>query len=572
MMFCEKCGAKTTAAFCPKCGDAKHLQLPQMNVTLTDSKYCLTCGKPVNAAYCPGCGVARASHINFGRAPAFGGGQRVAYQPVAGGAAPVATGLPFPVEWLLMGVVLLFAMATMPFFGALMLVAALVPAAVLGFNRELYNKCKPFLGAGALGLGLVFAILATVTGVLRFHPISLVLCILGLLFVAFVCVRDALGIKLPNEVEKILSIVESPMFFYIVAIYFAVVTVFLRRVVIWQFVFTREVYSVNVSAGRVMLSLIFIVLLLVPVSAVAYVIWRGMKDMVGKALIGLGGSAFLAIFIVPLFFRRQIGVPGLFVLAGFAAIGIAVLAIVLFKDTVMQVFGGGTGAPMPMAGQPYQGGNTYVPAPTGMAPGHGAYTQGQPPGGYGHPAPMHPAPPPTPMHHAPPPAPMHGGYGQPTVMGTSPEGATVNVNVTMPGYHHPGPVGQLKTNRSLLLFILLSSITCGIYPLIVMSSISTDINIIAQRYDGRKTMHFCLLAFVISPITCGIGTLVWYHNISDRIGSELRRRGIYYSFGAGTYWGWSILGSLLFGIGPLIYMYKMLNAMNMLSMHYNANG
>ena len=105
-----------------------------------------------------------------------------------------------------------------------------------------------------------------------------------------------------------------------------------------------------------------------------------------------------------------------------------------------------------------------------------------------------------------------------------------------------------------------------------MSGVSTDINIIAQRYDGRKTMHFCLLVFLISPITCGIAALVWYHKLSDRIGNELRRRGIPYGFGAGTFWLWAIVGNLLFGIGPLVYMYKMFKAMNMLSADYNVNG
>jgi hypothetical protein len=70
------------------------------------------------------------------------------------------------------------------------------------------------------------------------------------------------------------------------------------------------------------------------------------------------------------------------------------------------------------------------------------------------------------------------------------------------------PVGQLRTNRSLLKFILLGIITFGIYPLIIFTGISNDINIIASRYDGRRTMHYCLLIFIIAPITFGIGAIV----------------------------------------------------------------
>ncbi len=136
---------------------------------------------------------------------------------------------------------------------------------------------------------------------------------------------------------------------------------------------------------------------------------------------------------------------------------------------------------------------------------------------------------------------------------------------------NPAPVAQLKTNRGWLKTILLSMITCGIYPLVMFSGISNDINLIASRYDGKKTMHFCLLTFVIVPITLGIGGIVWSHRISARIGNELKRRGIGYHFGAGSFWGWNILGSLI-GVGPIIYLHKLCKAMNLLCKDFNARG
>ena len=133
------------------------------------------------------------------------------------------------------------------------------------------------------------------------------------------------------------------------------------------------------------------------------------------------------------------------------------------------------------------------------------------------------------------------------------------------------PVVQLKTNRGWLKTILLSLITFGIYGLVVYSGISSDINTIASRYDGKKTMHYCLLFFLVGPITCGIGSIVWAHKISARIGAELSRRGISYSFGAGSYWGWNVLGSLI-GVGPFIYLHKLCKAMNLLCKDFNVNG
>ena len=130
---------------------------------------------------------------------------------------------------------------------------------------------------------------------------------------------------------------------------------------------------------------------------------------------------------------------------------------------------------------------------------------------------------------------------------------------------------KLKTSRSLLKLILLSLITFGIYGIVFMSNISTDINTIASRHDGKKTMHYCLILFIFSGLTFGIATLVWFHRMSNRIGSELIRRGINYDFNASTYWLWNILGSLIF-VGPFIYMHKLASAMNMLSENYNTVG
>lgn len=133
------------------------------------------------------------------------------------------------------------------------------------------------------------------------------------------------------------------------------------------------------------------------------------------------------------------------------------------------------------------------------------------------------------------------------------------------------PVGQLKTNKGLLKFILLTPLTLGIYPLVVMSSVSSDVNIVASRYDGKKTMHYCLLFFLVGPLTLGIADLVWFNNISSRIGNELKRRGVAYNFGASDFWLWNILGSLIV-VGPFIYYHKLFKATNLMNADYNIKG
>lgn len=143
-------------------------------------------------------------------------------------------------------------------------------------------------------------------------------------------------------------------------------------------------------------------------------------------------------------------------------------------------------------------------------------------------------------------------------------GCRLNSNQPMPGI-------RLNTNRSLIKYILLSLITFGIYGLVVMSGISEDINTVASRYDNKKTMHYCLIVFLFSWLTLGIAVLVWYHRISDRVGDELKRRGINYPISSTTFWGWCILGTLII-IGPFVYYHKLFTGMNYLCESFNQNG
>ena len=152
------------------------------------------------------------------------------------------------------------------------------------------------------------------------------------------------------------------------------------------------------------------------------------------------------------------------------------------------------------------------------------------------------------------------------------ENININVNIPNGGYQGSNaPVGQLKTNKGLLKTILLSIITFGIYAIVVMCSVSNDINITASRHDGKKTMNFFLCA-ILSPLGFGIPIIIWYHRISNRMGGELRRRNIAYSFSATDFWLWGVLGSLICGLGAFVYMYKMFQACNKINAHYNVNG
>ena len=129
---------------------------------------------------------------------------------------------------------------------------------------------------------------------------------------------------------------------------------------------------------------------------------------------------------------------------------------------------------------------------------------------------------------------------------------------------------MLRTNRGLAKYIFLSIITLRIYGLVVLCNISSDINTIASRRDGKHTMNFLLIAFIFSWLTLGIAQIVWFHRISNRIGSQLSARNLPYSFNASDFWLWHFLGSLII-IGPFIYFYRFFKAMNIIADDYNKN-
>jgi len=133
------------------------------------------------------------------------------------------------------------------------------------------------------------------------------------------------------------------------------------------------------------------------------------------------------------------------------------------------------------------------------------------------------------------------------------------------------PAQQLKKKPGLIKYILLSIITFGIYAIVVMSGISSNINTIASPHDKKKTMHYCLVFFLLTLPTLGIVPLIWYSRLSGRIGNEAKRREIPAAFGKKTFWLWGILGTFIL-VGPFIYTCKLLKTMNALIADYNQKG
>ncbi|MBR4291166.1 MAG: DUF4234 domain-containing protein [Oscillospiraceae bacterium] len=161
---------------------------------------------------------------------------------------------------------------------------------------------------------------------------------------------------------------------------------------------------------------------------------------------------------------------------------------------------------------------------------------------------------------------------------------------------------QLPVKRSLVKMFFLGILTVGIYPMVIWSRLVSEVNIVASRHDGQRSMPFFGM-LLLSPLTLGIHSLVWMNKLCRRIGSELQRRSVPCLFGAKDFWLWAflmgILSSICTGVcsalitlgsrayaaiwilaavslatltGPLVFTAKLMNAMNHLNEDFNING
>lgn len=161
---------------------------------------------------------------------------------------------------------------------------------------------------------------------------------------------------------------------------------------------------------------------------------------------------------------------------------------------------------------------------------------------------------------------------------------------------------QLPTRRGLGKMIFLGILTFGIYPTVIWSRLSGEVNMVASRYDGERTLSFFGM-ILLAPLTLGILPLVWMHKLCRRIGGELGRRNVDYAFGPRDFWLWNFLLGLLCGAcmgagsamyiagysswillwillavslltlaGPFVFLAKLMKAMNKLNADYNVNG
>ena len=126
----------------------------------------------------------------------------------------------------------------------------------------------------------------------------------------------------------------------------------------------------------------------------------------------------------------------------------------------------------------------------------------------------------------------------------------------------------VKTDYSLLMYILLTILTLGIYGLIVIYNLAKDTNQMCAE-DGDKVGGLCAY-FFLTLLTFGIYSIYWFYKVQTRIHNAAPRYGAVIPEDGGTVMLWTLLGMFLFAPLAWYAMHIVFKSANTLGTAYNA--
>ena len=132
----------------------------------------------------------------------------------------------------------------------------------------------------------------------------------------------------------------------------------------------------------------------------------------------------------------------------------------------------------------------------------------------------------------------------------------------------PSGTVPLKEDRSLLLYLVLSAITCGIYGYYFIYHLAKDINTACEG-DGDLPVGGLGAYIGYSLLTCGVYSACWEYNLVERIRFNSPRYSIQMEDNGTTILLWKTLGAALCGIGWFVAYYRIFKYANQLCAAYN---
>ncbi len=109
--------------------------------------------------------------------------------------------------------------------------------------------------------------------------------------------------------------------------------------------------------------------------------------------------------------------------------------------------------------------------------------------------------------------------------------------------------------------------TCGIYSWYFIYCLARDVNTVCAG-DGQKTNGLGMY-ILLSIVTCGIYPIIWMYGLGNRLAANGSRYGMNFQENGTTILLWHVVGFLLCGIGPLVAMNIVIKNTNSLCTAYN---
>lgn len=120
--------------------------------------------------------------------------------------------------------------------------------------------------------------------------------------------------------------------------------------------------------------------------------------------------------------------------------------------------------------------------------------------------------------------------------------------------------------RSFLMYLLLTIVTCGIYSIYYWYTYTEELNRMTDG-DGEPLQDY-IVVLLLSIITCGIYKYIWLYKVGNKLVKNGPRYGVSFSEDGSTILLWYILGSFI-AIGPFMAVYFLTNNFNTLAIRFN---
>ena len=126
----------------------------------------------------------------------------------------------------------------------------------------------------------------------------------------------------------------------------------------------------------------------------------------------------------------------------------------------------------------------------------------------------------------------------------------------------------IKDDRSFLKLLLLSIITLGIYEFWHLHHWTKDINTLCK--DDGKNNEGVLLYILFTLLTCGLFPVFWWFKAADRLARAAVRESVAVDISGGKVLALCIVGMFTWGIFIWYAQYLVMRATNDLATDYNS--